>query len=749
MTQQEVMKTFMQSLNETEKSGRSALDEAIKASSNFGSYQEVVSKFYADRQEAGNWHTFLVRYCGIILDNADTGAISGSDAGGATAKGATDILPSEGDTAYPEGSSFTVDGLTIYGIPPKEELTEDQQYVVQGLYSWWLRDALALIKESYGLTFTDDGTTNMRLKLHFYEEEGSGTLTYVSFTSLNGTLKEYESYALAVNMAQFKNMSWSDRHGSVGVINLDRILVHELVHSLMASNVNYLGDLPGAIVEGATAEIIHGIDDMRYQELIYYAKNIDEATAALSTEIMLSNSVYAIYTCGYMFMRYFLKQAADTTFDYDTYQKKISVDDKSFATNYWDEVKITGSSNADTITNSGEKVSINAKDGADTIKNYSDYVTIKGGAGNDSIYNDGSDVKIDSGSGNDTINNAGISVAIKAALGNDLIYNEEVSSDTSIYGGIGNDSVHNYGTDIFILGDAGNDSINNYGVSASVIGGKGNDTIENRGTNSTVHGDKDNDIITNYGAESFIYGDFGKDSISNAGDDSEIYGGIGNDSLENSGANSAIYGDVGKDYFKNDGDTSTLYGGSGKDNFVNYGDGVYIIGGADNDSIYNCGAWTELDGDVGKDYFNNEGTAVYIAGGAGNDKIYNYGDHVSISGDGGNDYIENSGGKHITYNFGEDSGNDTVIGFNANDTIKITSGGYSTAESGNDVIVTVGNASLLLKDALDLEINFIDESENNLSAIVNNDLDSITLDELETSTAKNFLQNTLLAYSDK
>ena len=54
MTQQEVMKTFMQSLNETEKSGRSALDEAIKASSDFGSYQKVVSKFYADIKRVDN-----------------------------------------------------------------------------------------------------------------------------------------------------------------------------------------------------------------------------------------------------------------------------------------------------------------------------------------------------------------------------------------------------------------------------------------------------------------------------------------------------------------------------------------------------------------------------------------------------------------------------------------------------------------------------------------------------------------------
>lgn len=38
MTQQEVIKAFNESLNNTQLSGRAALDEAVKASSNFTSY---------------------------------------------------------------------------------------------------------------------------------------------------------------------------------------------------------------------------------------------------------------------------------------------------------------------------------------------------------------------------------------------------------------------------------------------------------------------------------------------------------------------------------------------------------------------------------------------------------------------------------------------------------------------------------------------------------------------------------------
>ena len=126
-TQQEVIRTFMRSLNDTTLKGGKAFDAAIKkaSGSKFKNFAAVKKKFLADHQAAKNWHTFLVEKCGIILDNADTGAISGSDAGGSKAKTGTDILPSTGEAKYPKGSSFTIDGLTIYGIPDKRFLTPE------------------------------------------------------------------------------------------------------------------------------------------------------------------------------------------------------------------------------------------------------------------------------------------------------------------------------------------------------------------------------------------------------------------------------------------------------------------------------------------------------------------------------------------------------------------------------------------------------------------------------------------------
>ena len=44
MTQQEVIKTFMQSLDKTEHSGCAALDEAIQASSDFKNFEDFKKK---------------------------------------------------------------------------------------------------------------------------------------------------------------------------------------------------------------------------------------------------------------------------------------------------------------------------------------------------------------------------------------------------------------------------------------------------------------------------------------------------------------------------------------------------------------------------------------------------------------------------------------------------------------------------------------------------------------------------------
>ena len=75
-----------------------------------------------------------------------------------------------------------------------------------------------MIEESYGLTF--DGANNSRLRLKFFDDETSSTLAYVSYDSDNA--EAFEDRELAVNVASFKNMKSSDRHGTTATYTLDR-----------------------------------------------------------------------------------------------------------------------------------------------------------------------------------------------------------------------------------------------------------------------------------------------------------------------------------------------------------------------------------------------------------------------------------------------------------------------------------------------------------------------------------------------
>lgn len=718
MTQQEVIKAFMQSLDKTELSGRAALDEAVRASSNFSSYQEVANQFLEDQTTTKNWHRFLVEKCGIILDNADTGAISGSDAGG-TEKTAETILPATGKAKYPSGTSFTVDGLTIYGIPDKNLLTKDQQYVVKGLYSWWIKDALALLKESYGYSFSAADTTNSRLKLQFIDDPNNAAMAAVGFDSEEG--KEFESRVLLVNMAYFKDMDSSDHHGVSGNQTLDRTLVHELTHGIMASNINYFNDLPNFLKEGGSAELIHGIDDKRYPYIVDYAKDPSVFRKILDATFT-EGGIHEIYSGGYIFMRYFAKQAAtDTTFDYDTYRKTVSIGSNGgFATNYWDTVTMKGGKGNDTITNSGSNVSIATGAAADVVKNYSGNVTISAGSGKDTITNEGVKVTINGGTSNDSIRNFGAKSSIGGEDGNDVITNsisnfntiagfslEQINNgiqkindnfawvsngsaaltaytielvggnSSSLYGGAGKDSIENYANKSRLYGDEGVDSLNNYGYKSTVYGGADADLIFNgdstvgivlvslnsmatvsvSGSESKLYGGDGNDTVNNESSGVKIYGQNGADSINNSGTDASIYGGADNDYVYNSGKESYISLGDGVDSVWNTAENSYILGGNGADVLINQGDGTHLYGNAGNDNLRNFGDAVTLSGGKGNDTIYSSGEASTLSGGSGKDSLSNEGVNAVIRGGADKDTIHNEG-DHVTISGG--TGNDSI-----------------------------------------------------------------------------------------
>ena len=110
----------------------------------------------------------------------------------------------------------------------------------------------------------------------------------------------------------------------------------------------------------------------------------------------------------------------------------------------------------------------------------------------------------------------------------------------------------------------------------------------------------------------------------------------------------------------------------------------------------------------GDNYSNTVDSAIIQALG-GNDTIINSGSNVSIEGNKGNDLISlGSDAQNNFINYTTGDGLDTIDGFNATSKLNISEGIYNSLTSGNDVIITVGDGSILLKDAATLSAINVD-----------------------------------------
>ena len=144
---------LMSALDKTSLKGIAAVDQAVKSCSTFASTSEVINKMISDCRSFNNGDMFLRDFCNIILDNADTGAITGWDAGTSSVKTGESIVAENGSIKTFSGSSFIVNGLTI-NIPAPNNQT--QQNIINGLYTWWAKNSLDLIEQSYGSDYRFD-----------------------------------------------------------------------------------------------------------------------------------------------------------------------------------------------------------------------------------------------------------------------------------------------------------------------------------------------------------------------------------------------------------------------------------------------------------------------------------------------------------------------------------------------------------------------------------------------------------------
>ena len=660
----------------------------------------------------------------VDLSNVNT-----SEAGNVTVNGAT--VGSLSST-FPNASIFTRNGLTLhllgvssntYGnydtIQAKtfDDLTDDQKTIVAGLFKWWVAEGLKLSEESYGIGFDSSTAALSDMGLYFYDGKGvDKTLAAVQYwqqDSDGATTK----LLLKVNMNYFAGISAKDVDGtstnsSIKQI-LDRTLAHELTHANMQANINYFKTLPQFITEGS-AELIHGIDDERGNRIFSVAAS-DSLLANVLDVTDFGTGNANCYAGGYMFLRYFAKQAAaqtlpafgeitatvnpssngsyyisgnSTSETASTSAKAIKLGTVSNGTytventgvhqviNNNNNLKIAGltvndsligSSKADIIqTATGSYIT--SGDGADSISLYGQYATISTGAGNDTVIaQDGGHHFIELGNGNDY-------VEFKASS----VYNNTIT------GGAGNDSVNLTASQYSSIEmGAGDDSIYFGGKNNTISTGDGNDTLKSRYTN-------DNENFIELGA--------GDDRATVYGNDNTIIGGAGNDYIYNNSGENVVFkysaGD-GNDLIYGFDETSRLIIGGGLGTYTKFekgsdlifkiGTGTITLSGAANLSTLNVEGQekisTLIEGTEDADTINNVVDDVMIMAYGGDDVITNSGDNVLIDGGADNDSVKLNGAG-ATVNVSE--GNDTisfdksitsfqVTGFNSGDVIQLNS----------------------------------------------------------------------------
>ena len=355
----------------------------------------------------------------------------------------------------------------------------------------------------------------------------------------------------------------------------------------------------------------------------------------------------------------------------------------------------------------------NGTSGNDTIKNSDDNVAIDALSGNDIIINGqwyaekgGTNLKINGGAGNDTITSSGSKSLLDGGVGDDLIYNGYYYYEPWGAGGFLNDSYNqeyndaNGSSNVTIEGGAGNDTINNRGSRVTISGGAGNDTItKDSSANYNVfrytNGDG-NDKIYGYNSTDSLYiinGQYTTDTVEN---NVIVSVGTGKITLDGAaGKTINIKGKMNDDTIIGD-DTSTLL--SVNDSTTS------PVTAASSIKTINASKRTTAVKITGNSLDNS------IKGGSGNDTLDGSKGADTLYGGKGNDVFLYSSG----------SGNDVITDYVAGqDKIKITGGKISkTSVSGSDVILTVGSGSIKIKNGKSKELSLYNNSNSLTTTII-------------------------------
>lgn len=578
-SQQDIIKKFMYSLDKsTTSSGKTALDNAVKYASGgrFSNITKAINQMLSDCKNYGA-DDFLKEKCGIIIGNDDTGAITGFDAGGSTIKTAESIVPESGslDTSF-NASSFKADGLT-FRLYKTENLSSDELYIWRALKTWWADESLNLIKESYGYSFTDKDASVKEITVTFADQGH-----YLASTDYPQYINGHYTRKLTINKTYFNNFKSSDVNGNGYKENvyLDRTIAHELTHAVMMSKIKCFKDLPQFITEG-TAELTHGIDDLRDSVIRSLAKDYEKLSKAVSFKSGSGNT--NAYVGGYIFLRYLAKQSTSSSSssssstdnsDKVTVKGSVLTVAKNYNSNKLDLTNYSSSVKKVDATALTKGIMILGNKNANSIAAGSGNDTLSGGAGNDTLTGgNGKDIFIYT-SGKDTVTD--YATGDKISLGSSISNAKLSGSNVVLTVGSGTLTVKNAKEKTLTI-------IDSSGKEYTTVVGGSTVTVTNR-TSSPVTVDSAVKIIDASSRTTAvkITGNSKANTISGGSKADTIYGGSGNDSLVGNAGNDKLYGGAGSDTLWGGKGNDSLWGDAGSDKFIYHsGEGKDIIFGFD------------------------------------------------------------------------------------------------------------------------------------------------------------------------
>ena len=549
-----------------------------------------------------------------------------------------------------------------------------EKWIVGALYTWWIKASLALINSSFGMNFNEAGTTVKTLNVHFYNS-ADGKMAFSNYS----TGQKSSELHLSINMHYYEDIDTTNPNGvgsSAALNTLDRTIAHELVHAVMSANVDYYNSLPVSFKEGS-AELVHGIDDKRYNQIVALSNDASALKSAMSDTGINS------YAAGYIALRYLAKQASEGR---NPSISTVAVDTVAAAT---DDTVATSTTN--TVSTSTANSIVTAPASNVTF----DGVTLKiYGATNQDVFL--SEINPFTGTVSNYANAAAIVLDASEMtdahfLGGNSNSNYIIAGNagSTIWGGVSGDDVMQGGASVenfWYLQGNGNDAALNFQTGAA------GDMLSFIGWNVTGFYREQN-VVSAFMADG---GTFTAVTDDNSADNVIKF------SID--GFN-PLLAKVGKTNLTND--------------FIYEGDEIFYFGGNNIDALHVMTAGANVN--LGNGFYsgvevldaNSSGGANILFGDALNNVIISGGNNSALWGGGGDDVIYGGTGTDY-FLFGAGEGNDTFCNVNDDDFVMIYNATASdlafAQETESGMLLGIGSNVLTVIGQSNTAVSFADGS---------------------------------------